>query len=236
MIKNAVLLCGGNGSRLAPLTNAINKSLINVGGKAVVDYPLNSLKKMGIENVSIVLGGNHFEQVVSYLEGGERYGMSFNYVFQGKPEGISQAINLCERYVGDDKFVVLLGDNLFSKSIKWKDQLGAQVVLDGSQDLERFGVATIENNKIVKIEEKPKHIDQTKQNYAISGCYLFDNKFFEFFKETKKGQRDEFEIVDIISKYQAIDKLDYVINAGIWYDAGTHESISKINRFFYGSK
>ena len=234
-MKNAILLAGGKGTRLQPITHAINKSLINVNGKAIIDFPLASLKQLGVENVCIILGGDHFEQVVNYLQDGERYGMSFNYVFQGEPKGISQAINLCKRFVADEeRFAVILGDNLYEKPIKLKENFsGAQIILNSHKELNRFGVASILNDKIIKLVEKPKSIDFTMSNYAISGAYLFDQDFFRYFTGSKPSARGEFEILDIIQAYHNEDKLSFSIYDSLWADAGTHESIIELNNYFY---
>jgi glucose-1-phosphate thymidylyltransferase len=198
-IKHAVILAGGHGTRLYPLTKAINKSLLSINGKAIIDYPINTLKQIGIENVSIILGGSHHEQVVNYIEDGERYGMNFNYLFQGAPKGISQGINLAKNFVGSNQFVVILGDNLYEDPVLFDTERGAQIALYAHPELERFGVASLINDEIINIEEKPKIIPSNSDNYAITGCYLFDNLFFDFFKETKPSKRGEFLICSRIN-------------------------------------
>lgn len=235
MIKNAILLAGGNGARLAPLTSVVNKHLLGVNGKFVIDYPINTLKQMGIENVTIVLGGSHYPQVVGYLQDGSRYEMNFNYVFQGEPKGIAHAIDICQSQTGDDNFVTILGDNFFENDIKWSVDYyqRAQVVLHKHPKLNCFGVASVLNNKIVKIVEKPDQLDSKFDNYAVSGCYLFTPEYFEFFKEIKKSARNEYEIVDIINKYNELDKLSFTIANSVWSDLGTHKSIANINNYLY---
>jgi len=236
MAKHGIILAGGQGTRLLPFTQAINKSLLNVNGKAVIDYPINTLKQMGVENVSIILGGDHFEQVVNYLQDGSRYEMNFNYVFQGAPKGIAQAINLCKNYVTQDQFAVILGDNIYENPIdfgsNW-DGMNAKIVLHKHPEIKRFGVASLKDNKIIKIEEKPKTIDESYDNLAITGCYLFSHWFFEFFKDMKPSARGEYEITDIIERYNKEEALQHTLSDGLWADAGTHESISFLNDFFY---
>jgi glucose-1-phosphate thymidylyltransferase len=231
--KSGVILAGGHGTRLLPLTKALNKSLLNLNGKAVIDYPLNTLKQMGIENVTIVLGGEHFEQVVNYLEDGERYGMNLTYKYQGAPSGISHALNLCKNTITTEQFVCCLGDNLFENPVNFTQSSGAQIALHKHPELTRFGVASIKDDKIFKIEEKPKTLDPNFDNYAVTGCYLFDQKFFEYFKESKKSQRGEFEISDIISRYLADGTLSHTYVSGEWLDSGTHESMAYANNFYY---
>jgi len=232
-IKSGIILAGGAGTRLLPLTNVINKHLVTVHNQFIIDYPLNTLKQMGIENLTVVLGGPHFDQIVSHIKDGKHLGMNINYVYQNAPAGIAQAINLCERFI-DDKFVVILGDNIFENSIEFKDSFRmAQVVFNKHSELNRFGVASLRHNRIYKIEEKPKKLDPTFNQYAITGCYLFDLNFFKYFKKIKPSLRGEFEITDIICKYHQNDDLDYTFTNGLWSDAGTHESINYLNDFFY---
>ncbi len=238
-IKHGIILAGGTGSRLAPLTNVVNKHLLGLNGKFILDYPLDTLKQMGVENVTVILGGNHFSQVTGYLEDGSRYGMNFNYVYQSAPKGIAHAVNLCKDYVGTNQFAVVLGDNVFENPVDFNsngDEAIAKITLHKHQELTRFGVASLKDNKIVKIEEKPKVIDQSFDNFAITGCYLFSHWFFEFFKTMKPSARGEYEITDILREYHKHDALQFTFVDGLWSDAGTHESIAFVNNFFYNKK
>jgi glucose-1-phosphate thymidylyltransferase len=236
-MKNAIILAGGLGTRLNPLTQVVNKQLLPINGKFIIEYPLNTLKKMGIENVTVVLGGTHFSQIVGYLKDGEKHGLNFNYVYQNEPKGISNAINLCKRHVlDDDKFVVILGDNIYEEPVFWNKETtcSAQIVLHNNAELFRFGVASIDSdNKICKIVEKPKEIDYTYKNYAITGCYLFDQKFFEFYQKLTPSPRGEYEITDIIQQYNSANDLSWTMANGLWSDAGTHEAINWLNNHFY---
>jgi glucose-1-phosphate thymidylyltransferase len=239
-MKNGVILAGGTGSRLMPLTSVVNKHLLGLNGKFIIDYPINTLKQLGCEDVTVILGGNHYAQVAGYLGDGSRYGLNLNYVYQAEPKGIAQAINLCKRFVYDDAdFSVILGDNVFENPPKWnnpnwKKNPRAQIMLANHPNLKRFGVASIDSdNKIAKIEEKPSELENNYTNMAISGCYLFTPQYFEYFKELKPSARGEYEITDIIRKYRENDNLSYSMVDGLWSDAGTHESISYVNNFFY---
>lgn len=239
-MKNGIILAGGTGSRLLPLTSVVNKHLLGLNGKFVIDYPINTLKNLGCQDVTVVLGGAHYAQVAGYLGDGSRYGLNLNYVYQAEPKGIAQAINLCKRFVYDDAdFSVILGDNVFEKAPRWnnpnwKTNPRAQIMLANHPALTRFGVASIDDEKkIVKIEEKPKELDENYHNFAISGCYLFTPKFFDYFQELKPSARGEYEITDIIRKYQDDNNLSYSYVNGLWSDAGTHESISYVNHYFY---
>ena len=228
------------GSRLMPLTQVVNKHLLGVNSKFIIDYPIESLKNMGCQDVTVILGGDHYPQVIGYLGDGSRYGLNFNYVYQAIPSGIAQAINLCKRFVYDDSdFSVILGDNIFENTIhwsnpNWKTNPKAQILLANHFDLKRFGVVSLDHEgKITKIEEKPKELDPGYHNMAVSGCYLFTPEYFEYFKQLKPSARGEFEITDIIRLYLEHDNLSYTTIQGLWSDTGTHESIAFVNDYFY---
>lgn len=235
-IKSGIILAGGTGSRLFPLNNLFNKHMIPVYNKFIIDYPLNTLKNIGVTHVTVVLGGLHFSQVVSHVADGSKFDMQVNYVYQDKPSGIAQAINLCKKFViNEEHFVTILGDNIFEEPIlinKGCDK-GGQVVLASHEELSRFGVATLNDDKIVRIEEKPRQLDSKHPQYAISGCYFFNEKFFQYFTDLKPSARGEYEITDIIRKYNENDDLGFSYANGMWSDAGTHESINFVNNYFY---
>jgi glucose-1-phosphate thymidylyltransferase len=239
-MRNGIILAGGTGSRLLPLTQVVNKHLLGVNGKFIIDYPINTLKQMGCQDVCVVLGGAHYSQIVGYLGDGSRYGLNFNYVYQGEPKGIAHGISLCKRFVYDDSdFSVILGDNIFENPVrwnnpKWKTNPRAQILLAEHHELKRFGVASLDQKgEIVNIQEKPKELDPNYTNYAISGCYLFTPQFFEFFEGLVPSARGEYEITDIIRMYQYEHNLSYTKVSGLWSDAGTHESIAFVNNYFY---
>jgi glucose-1-phosphate thymidylyltransferase len=241
-MKNGIILAGGNGTRLYPLTHVVNKHLLGVDGKFILDYPIQTLKQMGVENLTVVLGGSHFSQVVDHLKDGHAFGMNVNYVYQGEAKGIAQAINLCKPYVchgAYDDFAVILGDNWFEREVFWPfdpdrcDKMMGSVVLHKHSELQRFGVASILNKQIVHLEEKPKNLRPEFEQYAITGCYLFTSEYFEFFKTLKPSPRGEFEIVDIIQQYLDDDRLNWTITRGMWSDLGTHESIDYVNNYLH---
>lgn len=235
-IDSGILLAGGTGSRLAPITNLFNKHLVPVYNKFIIDYPLETLKNIGVKHLTIVLGGAHFSQVVSHIKNGSHLGMQVNYVYQDKPAGIAQAISLCERFTTSN-FAVLLGDNIFENPITFQDStIGCQIVLNKHPELNRFGVASLQNDKIISLEEKPKYLDLNYDNYAITGCYKFDSNFFRYFQDLKPSARGEFEIVDIISMYYQDNQLGYTFNEGLWSDTGTHQSINYVNNYFYNKE
>jgi glucose-1-phosphate thymidylyltransferase len=241
MKKDGIILAGGTGSRLSPLTSVVNKHLLGVNGKFVIDYPLNTLKQMGVENVTVILGGNHFSQVVGYLQDGARYGMNFNYVYQAEPKGIAHAINLCKRFVCSEstQFAVVLGDNIYENPVDFGsdwDGLNAKMTLHNHPELNRFGVASLKDNKVVSLQEKPKVIDPQYDYYAVTGCYLFSHWFFEFYKDLKPSARGEYEITDILHLYNKEESLQYTFVDGLWSDAGTHESIATVNDYFFNKE
>jgi len=238
MIKHGIILAGGEGKRLAPLTNSINKHLLPVSNRFIIDYPIATLKQLGVENCTVVLGGNHFSQVVDHLQDGQKHEMNFNYVYQGSAKGISHGINLAKSYVGDKEFVVCLGDNLFEHEVLFSPNIdGAQIIVKQILDPKRFGVIFCNGLADIKmIEEKPQIIDPIWQCWVITGCYLFDQRYFDYFKELKPSARNEFEIVDIIKHYHQDGLLKANPYYSFWSDAGIHESIAHCNNYFYSKQ
>ena len=234
-IKDGIILTGGSGSRLAPINSIYNKQLFPIHSKFLIDYPIATLKNFGVENLTVILGSNHSGQIIEYLKDGSAFDLNINYVYQKEPKGISQAISLCERFI-NNKFAVILGDNVYEEPVKLNESDNAQIILTDHKELERFGVATIKDDKIVSIVEKPKIIDRALKNYAVTGCYIFDELFFDLFKQTIPSARGEFEIVDIIKLYLSLNKLDYSIINGEWVDAGTFSAINYISNLFYNKE
>jgi glucose-1-phosphate thymidylyltransferase len=238
-MKNGILLSGGTGSRLAPLTHVVNKHLLGVNGKFIIDYPIHTLRQMGVENLTVVLGGNHFSQVVDHLKDGRAHGFkTCNYVYQGEAKGIAQAVHLCRRYVdNDDLFTVILGDNIFEEPIQFAPLLGTQIVLKSVPDPKRFGVAFCDKDmKIADIKEKPLVLDSQYQPLAITGCYSFDYKYFDLFNYLQPSARGEYEITDMIKLYHHDEECQPYVYQGFWSDAGTHESIAYVNNYFYAKQ
>ena len=235
MIKQGIILCGGEGTRLRPMTEHYNKALVPINGKFIIDFPLHTLLKLGVQDLIVVLGGSHFAQIVSYIKDGKALGFnSVSYVYQNEPTGISQAISLCENLIHDEQFAVILGDNVFEGDVNFdkSGRYGAQIVLHKSEELNRFGVASIDGDKIIKIEEKPKAIDANYVNYAITGLYLFDFHFWPYFHQSKRSDRNEFEITDIMHQYHKENALGYTVTHKLWRDAGTVASVQFLNDYF----
>ena len=237
IINQAIMMAGGRGLRMAPISNYLSKHLIPLyDDKVVIDFPINTLKHLGVKQLIIVLGSQHCGQIFEYLKDGKHLGLEIIYVYQDQPLGISHGINLCKSLI-DGNFITILGDNCYQNPIGWEkldetkhNPHSAMIALTKSSDLHRFGVASISDNKIIKLEEKPKAIDISFNNYAITGCYLFTPEFFNYFEKTKPSLRGEYEIVSVIQQYLDDDLLSYSIISGWWNDAGSHSSINYIRQ------
>ena len=224
-----VLICGGTGSRLRPLTEITNKSLLPVYDRPLIFYPLDVLLKAGIRDIAIVTGTEHMDQIASFLGSGSRFGCEFAFKVQEKPGGIAQALGLAEEFAAGESICAILGDNIFFDDISPAIQSfkgGAQVFLKQVTDPERFGIAEIEpsTTKVLSIEEKPA---KPKSNFAITGCYLYDSRCFEMIKNLKPSARGEFEITDVSKEYLKLGELDASVLKEEWIDAGTFESLFK---------
>lgn len=226
-----IILAGGTGSRLFPLTKVTNKHLLPVGNKPMIYYPIEKLTGAGIDEILIVTGTEHMGDVVNLLGSGKDFGCRFTYKVQDEAGGIAQALGLAENFVGDDSMVVILGDNIFEatleSALKNYPGSGGQILLQKVDDPERFGVAELSGDKIVGIEEKP---EQPKSKYAVTGIYMFDSGVFELIKTLKPSERGELEITDVNNHYIKTGSMRYSILEGWWTDAGTHESYKIANR------
>lgn len=246
-----VLICGGTGSRLKPLTEVTNKSLLPVYDRPLVLYPLETLLRAGIRDITIISGTEHIDQMASFLGSGNRFGCSFSYRVQEKPAGIAQALGMAEAFVGDDSVCTILGDNVYfddlSESI-CSFKTGGHIFLKAVPDPERFGVAEVAMSyerlavrkkgnilssqssqltahsslQVLSIEEKPKH---PKSNLALTGCYLFDNRCFSVIHSLKPSWRNELEITDVCKWYLRQRELSASLLEHEWIDAGTFESL-----------
>jgi len=228
-----VILAGGSGTRLKPLTVVTNKHLVPVGNIPMIEYPLSTLTNLGIENVSIVTGGEHFQDIASYL--GETHpNINFAYHVQKEAGGIAQALKLAQPSASGDNVAVILGDNVyernFADSAKEFNEsgLGAMFFLKKVANPKRFGVAEIDNDRIVSIEEKPKN---PKTNYAVTGLYFYAESLWDNLEGLTPSARGEYEITDVNNKYVETNKAGYHIFWGFWSDAGTHSSRKICNEF-----
>lgn len=228
-----IILAGGLGKRLEPLTRITNKHLLPVYNKPMVYYPLQTLVDAGISEIMLVTGGNNAGDFLRLLGNGREFGLKhINYTYQRGEGGIAEALGLCEHFADKDKIVVILGDNLIEKSIKkyvdkFKEQeSGARILLKKVPDPQRFGVAYFKDGKIISIEEKPKY---PKSEYAVTGIYMYDACVFDIIKTLKPSKRGELEITDVNNAYLKRDKLYYDILDGWWTDCGTFESLLHAN-------
>ncbi|MCP3794769.1 sugar phosphate nucleotidyltransferase [Paenibacillus sp. CH40] len=227
-----IILAGGTGSRLFPLTKVTNKHLLPVGKYPMIFHSIYKLKKADITDILIVTGKEHMGDVVNLLGSGRDMGVTFTYKVQDEAGGIAQALDLAEHFVGKDQMVVILGDNVFEDDISpfvqnfRKQNVGAKLLLQKVHDPQRFGVAEIQNQRILSIEEKPQ---MPKSDYAVTGIYMFDHNVFNIVKTLKPSTRGELEITDVNNAYIANGTLTYDILQGWWTDAGTHTSLARAN-------
>jgi len=229
-----IILAGGTGSRLFPLTKVTNKHLLPVGNKPMIYYPIEKLTGVGIDEILIVTGTEHMGDVVNLLGSGKDFGCRFTYKVQDEAGGIAQALGLAENFVGSDSMTVILADNIFEASLESALEnypgSGGQILLQKVDDPERFGVAELSGEKIVGIEEKP---EKPKSNYAVTGIYMYDSRVFDLIKTLEPSERGELEITDVNNHYIKNGRMRFSILKGWWTDAGTHESYKIANRLAY---
>jgi len=226
-IKKGIVLAGGNGTRLRPLTYVTNKSLLPVYDKPMIYHPIETLKSMGVNDIMIVSSPDHVGQVVQLLGSGRSMDLKFSYEIQDEANGIAGALGLCEEWANDESVMVILGDNIYidNDDLKiQKDVDGAMIFLKHVQDPERFGVAEIDFDKkrIKSIVEKPK---KPKSNYCVTGLYIFDNRVWDIIKNLKPSGRGELEITDVNNQYVAWGDMEYKMVDSPWVDAGTFDSL-----------
>ncbi len=224
-----VILAGGTGTRMLPLTRVTNKHLLPVFNKPMIYYPLETLVKAGIRDVLIVTGGNNPGDFLKLLGNGKEFGLKeIHYTYQEGAGGIAEALSLAEDFADCGKIVVILGDNIFEDNItKYveafeKQAGGAKLFFKKVPDPERFGVPVIKNKKLIGIEEKPK---RPKSSYAVTGLYMYDSQVWDVIKKLKPSKRGELEITDVNNFYIKQQKATYEILNGFWSDAGTFESL-----------
>ncbi|WP_438348921.1 sugar phosphate nucleotidyltransferase [Paenibacillus sp. FA6] len=227
-----IILAGGTGSRLYPLTKVTNKHLLPVGKYPMIFHSVYKLKQAGINDILIVTGKDHMGDVVNLLGSGREMGVNFTYKVQDEAGGIAQALDLAEHFVGEDQMVVILGDNVFEDDITpyvqnfQVQKNGAKILIQEVHDPKRFGVPELQGKRIVSIEEKPV---QPKSNYAVTGIYMFDYQVFDIVKTLKPSNRGELEITDVNNAYINRNELTFDILHGWWTDAGTHASLARAN-------
>ena len=229
-----VILAGGLGTRLHPLTKVTNKHLLPVYDKPMIYYPIQTLVNAGIDDILIVTGGNNAGDFLKLLGNGKEFGLKhMNYTYQEGEGGIAEALRLAEFFASGDRICVVLGDNVIEKNIRKavenfrKQKEGAKILLKEVPDPQRFGVAELRGDRIARIEEKPK---EPKSRYAVIGIYLFDQEVFNIIKTLKPSGRGELEITDVNNRYIEKGVMTWDILEGWWTDAGTFESLLRANQ------
>ena len=231
-----IILAGGSGSRLYPLTKVTNKHLLPVYDKPMIYYPLQTLIDAGISDILIVSGRGHAGHFLELLGSGNEFGVRLTYEIQEEAGGIAQALHLAEDFAKGDDIAVILGDNIFEGGFKkefdnFED--GAKIFLKEVPDANRFGVAEIEGDKVISIEEKP---NTPKSNYVVTGLYLYDNTVFEIISTLKPSDRGELEITDVNNSYIKNSKMVFSVIEGFWSDAGTFESLFRASELVKNKK
>lgn len=228
-----IILAGGRGVRLNPLTEITNKHLLPVGKEPMVWHPVKQLVGSGIEEIMVITSTQHMGEIVNSLGSGRRFGCEFTYKVQEEAAGIAHALFLCEQFARGEKIVVLLGDNIFEYAIKpyvqaFREQVaGARVLLKAVDNPKRFGVAALDEKHVIEIEEKPA---QPKSNYVVVGCYMYDDKVFDMIRNIKPSARGELEITSVNNIYIKRGHLQYSFVKGRWVDAGTFDSLNEANQ------
>ena len=237
MIKKGIILAGGMGTRMSPLTKAVNKQLLPIYDKPLIYYPLSILMLSKIKNILIIVNKGQLEQYKKIIPDGKKLGIKITYLEQAKPRGLPDAFILGEKFINKDNIAMILGDNFFyGQSLTnmllecVKIKKGAKVILHKVINPENFGVAVVKNKKIQSIKEKPKKFIS---DLAITGLYFFDNKVVQYSKKLKPSKRKELEIIDLLNKYKKNKQLsaEFIGRGGAWLDTGTIEDFYKTSNF-----
>lgn len=229
-----IILHGGHGTRLRPLTHTGPKQLLPIANKPMSEYCIESIRETGITDIAIIIGGLGSNKVKEYYGNGEKFGINITYVEQDEPKGIAHAINLCKDFVNNEKFLVFLGDNIIQRKISdfvenfKKSNFDATLLLCNVDNPSSFGIAQVENKKIIKITEKPKN---PLSNLAVTGIYLLTPKIFTIIDNLKPSWRNELEITDALDMLlKEHNKITYHIITDYWKDTGTPEDIIHANK------
>ncbi|MCA9369248.1 MAG: NTP transferase domain-containing protein [Pseudomonadales bacterium] len=221
-----IILAGGSGTRLSPLTRVTSKQLLPIYDKPMIYYPLQTLLTAGITDILIIVAPDHAGDFLKLLGSGKEFGCKFTYEIQDKPEGLAQAFLIGENFIGKDAVTLILGDNVYEQDFSEEIQSfknGGRVFAKKVSDPNRFGVVEFdENQKALSIEEKP---EQPKSDYAVTGLYIYDNSVVEKAKNLAPSPRGELEITDINNLYLKEGTLDVAFVEGEWFDTGTFESL-----------
>ncbi|MFD3157162.1 sugar phosphate nucleotidyltransferase [Haloimpatiens sp. FM7330] len=233
-----VILAGGKGTRLYPLTKVTNKHLLPVGREPMIYNPIKQLILCGIKDILIITSKEHIEDLIRLLGSGKQFQCNFHFKVQENTLGIANALSLAESFAEGEPIVVILGDNIMTYSIKKyvedfkKQEKGAKVLLKEVKNPERYGVAVIDKLKVIQIEEKPIN---PKSNFAVIGVYMYDNQVFDIIRNITPSKRGEYEITSVNNIYIENGQLTYDILEGEWMDAGTFESLKYANDMLFKS-
>ena len=226
-----VVLAGGLGTRLLPMTRVTNKHLLPVFDRPMIYYPIQQLTAAGIDDILVVTGGDHAEDFLKALRNGEDFGLDhIRYAYQEGEGGIAEALALAEDFAGGEPIVVMLGDNLFEESLApvihafQRNPSGAMLLLKEVDDPDRFGVAVVEGDRVVNIVEKPS---DPETNLAVTGCYMYDRRVFDVIRSLTPSERNELEITDVNNQYIAWQEIRHIKLNGWWTDAGTRASLHR---------
>jgi glucose-1-phosphate thymidylyltransferase len=238
MIKKGIILAGGHGTRMSPLTKAVNKQLLPIYDKPLIYYPLSILMLAGIREILIIVNKGQLNQFKKILNNGRRFGVKINYAEQTTPKGLPDAFILGEKFIGNDNVALILGDNFFygqslTKKLKScvKIKSGCKILVHPVNKPELYVVASVnKKNKIISIKEKPK---SSKSNLAVTGLYFFDNKVINFSKSLRPSKRNELEIVDLLNKYRKRNVLsaEFLGRGGAWLDTGSIDDFYNTSAF-----
>jgi glucose-1-phosphate thymidylyltransferase len=236
MIKKGIILAGGKGTRLSPLTKVINKQLLPLYDKPLIFYPLSILMLAGIRDILIITNPEEDINFKKVLGDGSNFGIKIKYMEQSKPNGLPEAFILGEKFINKQNIALILGDNFFygqgfTKRLKSKTKFnsGATIFTYQVNNPEDYGIIEIKNNKVIKIKEKPK---KTKSNLAITGLYFFDHNVVNFSKKLKPSKREELEIIDLLKKYLKLKKLkiEFMGRGSCWLDTGNADSLHETSQ------
>lgn len=228
-----IILAGGRGNRLNPLTEITNKHMLPVGKEPMIWHSVKQLIGADIKEIMVITSTHHMGDIVNSLGSGKRFGCEFTYRVQEEAMGIAHALGLAEQFADGKRIVVLLADNIFEYSIAshvhdFEEQpAGARVILNVMNDPGRFGVAALDEQHVIEIEEKPS---KPKSNYVVVGCYMYDNQVFDMIRRIKPSERGELEITSVNNLYIKQDQLHYSFVKGRWMDAGTFDSLHEANQ------
>ena len=238
MIKKGIILAGGHGTRMSPLTKAVNKQLLPIYDKPLIYYPLSILMLAGIKDILVIVNKGQLSQFKKVLSDGKRFGIKIRFAEQHTPKGLPDAFIVGEKFIGKENVALILGDNFFygqsltnklKKCIKIKT--GCKILLHPVSRPELYGVANLKKgNKVISLKEKPKN---SKSNLAVTGLYFFDNKVVELSKLLKPSKRGELEIIDLLSKYKKNKKLsaEFIGRGGAWLDIGSIDDFYNTSSF-----